>query len=115
MGYFSGPPEEARGNIDRIRAIFADVNANGVTEVELAQAKSKIASRIVLRSERPMGRLMSLGFHWAYRREYLAVERELEAFAAVTRADLRRVLDRWPLLPMTIVSVGPTTEIHPPD
>ena len=34
---------------------------------------------------------------------------------AVTLDDLRRVLDRWPLLPMSIVSVGPTTDVHSPD
>jgi hypothetical protein len=61
-----------------------------------------------------MGRLASLGFHWTYRREYLSVADELEAFSRVTLADLRRVLDRWPLLPLSLVSVGPTTDVHPP-
>ena len=61
-----------------------------------------------------MGRLSSLGFHWTYRREYLTVAEELEAYNRVTVADVRRVLQRWPLLPMSIVSVGPTTEIRPP-
>ena len=61
-----------------------------------------------------MGRLMPLGFHWTYRREHMPVAAEMEAYSAVTLADLRRVLDRWPLLPMTIVSVGPTTDIRPP-
>jgi predicted Zn-dependent peptidase len=79
----------------------------------LTQAKNKVLSRSVIRSERPMGRLMSLGFHWTYRREHLSVEAELDAFAAVTVADLRRILDQWPLLPMTIVSVGPTTDVRP--
>ena len=40
-----------------------------------------------------MGRLTSLGFHWTYRREYLTVDAELDAFAQVTLADVRRVLD----------------------
>jgi hypothetical protein len=61
-----------------------------------------------------MGRLMTLGFHWVYRREYISVERELELYNAVTLAEIRRVLDRWPLLPMTLVSVGPTTDVTPP-
>jgi predicted Zn-dependent peptidase len=61
-----------------------------------------------------MGRLMSLGFHWTYRREHMSVERELEAFSTVTLADITRVLEEWPLLPMTIVSVGPTTEVTAP-
>ena len=70
--------------------------AEGITEEELTQAKNKVLARSVLRSERPMGRLASLGFHWTYRREYLSVDRELEAFSRVTLADLRRVLDAWP-------------------
>ena len=39
---------------------------------------------------------------------------ELDLFGQVTLDDIRRVLDRWPLLPMTVVSVGPTTDVHPP-
>jgi predicted Zn-dependent peptidase len=49
-----------------------------------------------------------------YRRNYLSIDEELEAFSRVTLADLRRVLAEWPLWPMTIVSVGPTTDIHAP-
>ena len=85
-----------------------------MTDEELTQAKNKVLARSVLRSERPMGRLASLGFHWSYRGEYLSVADELEAYNRVTLDDLRRVLGRWPLLPMTVVSVGPTTDIHPP-
>ena len=55
--------------------------AEGPTDDELTQAKNKVLARSVLRSERPMGRLASLGFHWAYRRDYLSVADELEAFA----------------------------------
>ena len=68
--------------------------AEGLTEDELTQAKNKVLARSVLRSERPMGRLASLGFHWTYRREYLSVDEELEAFSRVTLDDLRRVLAR---------------------
>ena len=55
--------------------------ADGVTEEELTQAKNKVLARSVLRSERPMGRLASLGFHWMYRRAYLSLEDELDAFS----------------------------------
>src|SRR5207244_6747822 len=108
-------PGHAPANLGRTAAVYRHALAEEVAEDELTQAQNKVLARTVLRSERPMGRLMSLGFHWTYRREYLAVERELDAFAAVTGDDLRRVLDRWPLLPLTIVSVGPTTDVHPPD
>ena len=48
--------------------------ATASTEDELIQAKNKVLARSVLRSERPMGRLASLGFHWMYRRAYISVE-----------------------------------------
>ncbi|MEO6810049.1 MAG: pitrilysin family protein [Isosphaeraceae bacterium] len=113
--FLSCEPDEAQSNLGRIADVFRRAMADGPTADELTQAKNKVLARSVLRGERPMGRLMSLGFHWTYRREYLAVEREQDAYAAVTLDDIRRVLDRWPLLPMTIVSVGPTTELHPPE
>ena len=85
-----------------------------MTEEELTQAKNKVLARSVLRSERPMGRLGSLGFHWMYRHAYIRVEDELEAFSRVTLDDLGRLLSDWPLWPLTVVSVGPTTDMHLP-
>jgi predicted Zn-dependent peptidase len=110
--FLSCEPEETQANLGRIAQAYRTVMSGGVTEDELTQAKNKVLARCVLRSERPMGRLSSLGFHWAYRRTYLTLEDELEAFSRVTLSDLRRLLHDWPLWPMTIVSVGPTTEIR---
>jgi predicted Zn-dependent peptidase len=107
MGYISCPPEEARPNRERIQAIYEDVNRNGVTEVELAQAKSKIASRIVLRSERPMGRLSSLGHNWVNRNEYCRVEDDLAVLRNLTLADIRRLIEEYPLAQLTTSTVGP--------
>ena len=112
--FLSCEPDEAQANIARVVDVYSRAMSGGITEEELTQAKNKVLARSVLRSERPMGRLASLGFLWTYRREYMPVERELELFGRVTLADVRRVLDAWPLLPMTVVSVGPTTDIRPP-
>jgi predicted Zn-dependent peptidase len=112
--FLSCEPDGAEENLRRIARVLHEAMSRGLTEEELTQAKNKVLSRSVLRSERPMGRLMSLGFHWTYRHEYLPVEKELEAYSAVTLQDLKRVLQQWPLVPMTIVSVGPTTHIKPP-
>src|SRR3954447_23997089 len=112
--FLSCEPDATQENLGRSPEVSREVTGRGVTEEERTQAKNKVLARSVLRSERPMGRLASLGFHWAYRRDYLSVADELEAFARVTPAALRRVLARWPLLPLTLVSVGPTTEVHPP-
>jgi predicted Zn-dependent peptidase len=112
--FLSCEPAEAEANLGRIAATFREAVASGISEQELNQVKNKVLSRTVLRSERPMGRLMSLGFHWTYRREHLSIEQELDAYSAVTLADIRRVQERWPLLPMTVVTVGPRTDIHAP-
>jgi predicted Zn-dependent peptidase len=111
--FLSCAPEEATANLERIAEVYRAVMSRGVSDDELNQAKNKVLSRSVLRSERPMGRLGSLGFHWTYRREYQSIEAELDAFGRVTPADIRRILEAWPLLPMTVVSVGPTTDVTP--
>jgi len=113
--FLSCEPDETQINLGRIAELYRRAGAEGVTDLELTQAKNKVLARSVLRSERPMGRLMSLGFHWAYRREYLSVEQELEAFTSVTRDDISRVQEQWPLMPMTIISVGPTTDVNAPE
>ena len=112
--FLSCGPEETSENLAPVVDVYREVLAEGLSEEELTRAKNKVLARSVLRSERPMGRLPSLGFHWTYRREYLSVADELDAFGRVTPEDVRRLLDRWPLLPMTIVSVGPTTDVTPP-
>ncbi len=112
--FLSCEPDQAQANLGRIADLYKTVIRDGLTEDELNQAKNKVLARSVLRSERPMGRLASLGFHWMYRRRYIPVEEELEAFSRVTVGDLRRLLEDWPLWPLSIVSVGPTTDIHAP-
>ena len=112
--FLSCEPEQAQDNLERIAEAFRMFGANGPGEEELSQAKNKVLSRSVMRSERPMGRLMPLGFHWTYRRAHLPVEAEMAAYSAVTVADIRRVSERYPLLPMTLVSAGPTIDLHPP-
>jgi predicted Zn-dependent peptidase len=110
--FLSCEPDSAQANLGRIAELYKTAIAHGLTEQELIQAKNKVLARSVLRSERPMGRLASLGFHWMYRHAYITVEQELEAFNSVTLDDLRRLLREWPLWPLTVVSVGPTTELH---
>jgi predicted Zn-dependent peptidase len=111
--FLSCDPDDTQENLARIAEVYLEVLAKGITLDELTQAKNKVLARSVLRSERPMGRLASLGFHWTYRREYQSVADELEAFDRVTLADVRRLLEQWPLMPMSIVSVGPTTDVKP--
>ncbi len=107
LTYVCSTPESAGDNLQRVRDIYADVNAKGVTEEELEQARNKAASRIVLRSERPMGRLSSLGSNWVYRNEYRSVQDDLTAYRAITTDDVKAVLKKYPLGQLSTATVGP--------
>jgi predicted Zn-dependent peptidase len=107
LTFLNGPPDDTQSNLDRISAIYADVNRNGVTADELEQARNKVSSRLVLRSERPMGRLGALGNNWLFRREYRSIDDDLAIVRNITLGDIRRLLDQFPLGQTTTIGVGP--------
>lgn len=107
MTYLVCNPEDTARNLQTVVDIFRTVESDGVTAAELDQAKNKINSRLVLSSERPRGRLFNVGANWTYRREYRTVADDLAAVDAVTVADLRTVLARYPLTVATTMAVGP--------
>lgn len=111
LTYLSCAPEQTRENLDRIALIYESVNVHGVSDREIDQARNKALSRIVLRSERPMGRLSSLGANWIYRNEYSSVEDDLAAYHAVTPDRIRELLNVYPLGQVTTVGVGPLSEL----
>ena len=105
--YLSQDPENAAENLQTVIDLYRQVQAENVTEAELKLAKSKLASRIVLGSEKPRNRLFAVGANWTYRREYRSVKDDLETVDRITLADLRRVLDRYPLTSGTTLAIGP--------
>lgn len=112
MTYLTCAPEDTANNLARIQAIYDEVNRNGVTETEVQQAKSKVASRVVLRGERPKGRLSSLAGNWAYREEYRSIEDDLADLRSVTVASIRKLLDEYPLAQTATAAVGPLESLH---
>ena len=110
MTYLSCDPEESAQNLERLGALYREVNAEIIRADELEQVKNKAASRIVLRSERPMGRLMPLGFNWVYRNEYRTVDDDLDALRRVSLDEIARVLSEHPLDRLTCVAIGPLPE-----
>lgn len=113
LTYLSCNPDDIQANMDRMQAVFDDVNTNGITAEELQQAQNKIASRIVLKSERPMGRLTALGGNWVYRNEYRSVSADLKTVRAVTLEDITSLLKDFPLKLNTTVGVGPLADWEP--
>ncbi|MBN1396306.1 MAG: insulinase family protein [Pirellulales bacterium] len=111
MTYMVCSPEHTAENIRRILEVFRRAEAEGITEDELEQAKSKVRSRIVLGSERPRGRLFAVGSEWVYRRRHCPVELDLEAISALTVTDLAAVLKKYPLSRAAMVTIGPQDEV----
>lgn len=106
-GYLCCEADSVEPNVARIREIFREINEHGVTDEELEEAFNKAASRIVLRSERPMGRLSVVGGEWVYRQQYQTVEQEIAAYRAVTKDDIRRLIQQYPLGMTTITELSP--------
>lgn len=111
MTYLGCAPEQTETNRNQIQKVYDKVNESGITQAELATAQNKVASRIVLRSERPMGRLGSLGGNWLYREEYRAIEDDLAAVRGLTIANLQDCLSAYPLGMDTTVAIGPLTSL----
>ena len=111
MTYLCCRPEQTADNLARITEIYESINSSGVSDDELEQARNKTASRIVLQSERPMGRLASLGGNWIYRDEYRSVEDDLRMLQSVTTDDINQLLQQYPLAQTTTVGVGPLEQL----
>lgn len=115
LTYLSCDPEQAAENLQRIADVYRQAQECGITADELAQAKSKVASRVVLSGERPRGRLFALGGDWVQRREYRSVRDDLEAVSAITVEQVHSALERYPLTCSTTVTIGPLADVRAPD
>ena len=103
----ANPPERAAECFGIVRKLLEDVQTNGAAEDEFRQAKTKVLSREVRAGERTQRRMLTVAKDWVYRGEYRSVDDELAAWDAVTMADVRAVLDRYPLTNQTVTAYGP--------
>lgn len=93
--YVSASPER----LDQVLAIARGVLASPLefSDADLERAKSKINARIVLDGELPMGRLISLGMEWTYRKAVTPLAKVIEKVEGVSRREIERALERFPL------------------
>jgi predicted Zn-dependent peptidase len=108
---YSCEPDETETNLKAVRKVLAEVQKESITEDELQLAKSKIASRFVRGSERPMGRMQAIAGAWSYTGEYRDVDTEMRNYDSVTRADVRAYLDQYPIDRSTVIAFGPTEKL----
>src|SRR4029453_4603392 len=97
-----------------IHAVLHELQAEGITEEELQQAKSKILSRVVRGSERPMGRMQAVGMAWTYLNKYRTVDDELKGFEAVSGKTIRKLLEQFPIDQVTTLALGPLAKMRRP-
>ncbi|GBD36613.1 putative zinc protease [bacterium HR36] len=109
--YLCCEPADAAANLEITLETFRTAVRQGITEEEIRQAQSKLASRLVRGNERPQGRMRSLGYTWIYQHEYRSVDEELGRLRAVKREHLSQLLEQYNLLEPTIVALGPLAEL----
>ena len=78
-----------------------------ITEAEVTQARNKIASQLVLQSEVPMGRMRGIASQWIYNHEYRSLEEDMSRLMAVNVQSLKQLAEEFPLVPTTMVTLGP--------
>jgi predicted Zn-dependent peptidase len=109
---YSCEPENAQKNLAIVLRVLKSVQQDGVSEEELQQAKSKILSRIVRASERPMGRMQAIGMDWTYLGKYRTADEELKAYDAVSVKTIRKLLEKYPLDRITTLALGPLKKLR---
>lgn len=114
MTYMCCDPAGTADNLQSILDLYRTAESSGFTAAELALAKSKINSRVVLSSERPRSRLFNVGFNWICRREYQTVRDDLDAVEGVTLEQIANVLAKYRLSKNTTYVVGPAKSVAAP-
>lgn len=107
-------PELAQENLQRLFDFYRRLREQPVDLQELAWAKNKVSSGLVLSSERPIGRLGTIGDDWMLEQRYYSVGELLELIAAVQPERINELLAQYPLDRGTIVTIGPVEEFSLP-
>lgn len=110
MTFLCGSPESTKENFERLVALQTKLSNEGVTESELELAKAKIASQIILGSERPENRMFSVGSNWLARKEYKTVAEIAKSYDSLTLSNINAVVEKYPLNPANTLAVGPLRE-----
>jgi len=93
--------------LETVKDIFAGLSEKGVDDEELAAAKNKILSMLVIKNKLPMGRLADLGLNWTYLQQYREIGQEISAIKAVAVDDVNALIREFQLGDFTRFSIGP--------
>ena len=107
FGYASCDPERTQEVADLLRATVREACRNGLTEAEVNGARRKMAAGRTLRAETPLGRLMTVGGDWLYRREIEPLDDAIDRLLAITAAEVNALLGEIDLDRGAFVGLGP--------
>ncbi|MEL7496088.1 MAG: pitrilysin family protein [Planctomycetota bacterium] len=111
MTYICCSPQEAQNNLERLAALQQKVVAEGITQKELDLAKRKIASNIVLASERTGTRMFSVGAQWLAQQRFKTVSEIAEIYESLTLKDVNDALGALDFSKSMTVVVGPRDDL----
>lgn len=112
MTYICCSPDEAQSNLERLAKLQKSIREEGITQKELDLAKRKIASHIVLGSERTNSRMFSVGSQWLSEQPFKTVAEIAEIYESLTLAQVNEALAAYPLDTNMTVTVGPNGGLH---
>ena len=112
MTYLCCSPENAQANMERLKALQQKIFDEGVTQKELDLAKRKIASRIVLASEKTNTRMFSIGSQWLSGQKFKTVAQIAEIYESMTLAQVNEAIKAFPLDNSMTVVVGPKNDLQ---
>lgn len=105
-------PDQAQDNLNRLNQLQAKAR-EGVTQKELDLAKSKIASHIILASERTESRMFSVGSQWLAEQDFLTVAEIAKRYQDVTLEQINEVLEQYDFTQNMTLVVGPCKDLKP--
>ena len=112
MTYLCCSPENAQANMERLKALQQKIFDEGVTQKELDLAKRKIASRIVLASEKTNTRMFSIGSQWLAGQKFKTVAQIAEIYESMTLAQVNEAIKAFPLDSNMTVVVGSKDDLQ---
>ena len=108
LTFLSTTPDHAPAVLELAQAELKSLQEDGVQEDELRRAKDKLISRTVLDGDSAFSRMQDLAYTWVAEGKVRGIQDEMDRIEAVTLADVRRTLDRYPVHDrQTIMAYGP--------
>jgi len=108
MSYVATEPDQVEKVSETVRRVLAQ--AGECTDEELARAKKKAISRVVMNGELSMGRMMSLGSDWLERAMVATLEDELARYRSISLGDISAALEKYPMRPIAEYRLMPKSD-----